>query len=179
MYKYDPLTQKRGRIRILRLFPSADIEAAIECELFEAHLDPNGPIHPYEALSYTWGNPEDTKPVNLNQRHFQVTTNLHAALSQLRNPFIDRYLWADAICINQEDKEEKAEQIQLMYKIFGFACRVLVWLGAATDVSGQALEDIRDAAERQRAVSLGDAREAAIFALLRRSWFQRLWVDMS
>jgi hypothetical protein len=178
-YKYDSLTQTYNDIRILRLVPSNDVEAAVECELFEAHLDPNRPIHPYEALSYVWGDPEDTVPIHVNQRHFQVTANLHAALVQFRSPFINRYLWIDAICINQEDKEEKAQQIQLMYKIYSLARRVLVWLGAATDASGQAFEDIRAAAERQRAAPIRAVEEAAIFALLRRSWFQRLWVDTS
>jgi hypothetical protein len=117
-------------------------------------------------------------PIHINQHYFQITTNLHAALLRFRNPFVNRYLWLDAICINQEDREEKAQQIQLMYKIYSLAQCVMVWLGDATDTSGQALEDIRLAAERQLALHLEDARQAAILELLRRSWFQRLWVGI-
>jgi hypothetical protein len=150
----------------------------VECELFEAHLNPYEPIHPYEALSYVWGDPGNTVSIHVNQHDLQVTTNLHAALLQLRNSFIDRYFWIDAICINQADEEEKVQQIQLMYRIYSFAQRVLVWLGAEDTNSVQALEGIRVAAGRQDALRWGDAMQAAIFALLERKWFRRLWVDL-
>jgi hypothetical protein len=39
------------------------------------------------------------------------------------------YLWADAICINQEDTSERASQIQLMRCTYSLAKVVLAWLG--------------------------------------------------
>jgi hypothetical protein len=39
------------------------------------------------------------------------------------------FLWADAICINQEDEEEKARQISRMGDIYRLANRVYAWLG--------------------------------------------------
>jgi hypothetical protein len=72
-----------------------------------------------------------------------VTVNLHEALSHLRDRSIERIIWVDAVCINQNDGEEKGQQIQLMAKIYGQASRVLVWLGEAADNSDQALEEIR------------------------------------
>ena len=36
-----------------------------------------------------------------------VTANLHVALSHLRDPFVERILWIDAIYINQSDEDEK------------------------------------------------------------------------
>jgi hypothetical protein len=38
-------------------------------------------------------------------------------------------LWADALCINQSDLEERASQVQLMAQIYTGASKVLIWLG--------------------------------------------------
>jgi hypothetical protein len=38
-------------------------------------------------------------------------------------------LWVDALCINQEDAVERANQVKMMGKIYGRARRVTVWLG--------------------------------------------------
>jgi len=38
-------------------------------------------------------------------------------------------LWADAICIDQQNIEERGTQVQLMGMIYWKADRVLVWLG--------------------------------------------------
>lgn len=40
-----------------------------------------------------------------------------------------QYLWVDALCINQQDPQEKTHQVQLMGKIYSLAESVLVWLG--------------------------------------------------
>jgi hypothetical protein len=176
LYGDCPLTQKDHNIRVLRLRPSAVESAQLECEIFGSYLGSDRKPHPYEALSYVWGSPADTVSLRLNGHRFEVTANLHAALLHLRNPFIDRYLWIDALCINQKDDGEKEQQIQHMYEIYGNATRVLVWLGVADDTSDQVFEDIRAAAQRQGAYSLTDVRQRAVFHLLGRPWFQRIWV---
>jgi hypothetical protein len=38
-------------------------------------------------------------------------------------------LWVDAICINQDDIEERNRQVKLMAFIYSRALAVLVWLG--------------------------------------------------
>ena len=55
MYKYRPIDLQGPAIRLLRLLKG--VESDIKCELFEAWLDVEDLI-PYEAVSYTWGNPE-------------------------------------------------------------------------------------------------------------------------
>jgi hypothetical protein len=40
-----------------------------------------------------------------------------------------RRLWADAVCINQEDLPERTSQVELMGRIFAGASKVLAWLG--------------------------------------------------
>jgi hypothetical protein len=86
----------------------------------------------YEALSYYWGSPEKIHMITVGDGSLQVTRNLHAALQSLRDCFIERIIWIDAVCINQDDDEEKGRQVQLMAEIFAKACRVVVWLENTT-----------------------------------------------
>ena len=45
----------------------------------------------------------------------------------------DTVFWADAICINQKDLEEKSAQIPLMANIYWNASQVLAYLGEDPD----------------------------------------------
>jgi len=54
----------------------------------------------------------------------------------------NRYeIWIDALCIDQENRDEVAGQILLMGDIYGFAEQVCVWLGAADTENGE-LRDV-------------------------------------
>ncbi|SPO02004.1 uncharacterized protein DNG_04677 [Cephalotrichum gorgonifer] len=126
--------------------PSPDKHAPIQCQLFAYALPDSEGTRPYEALSYVWGSEAAPSPICIDGCALSVTVNLHAALSHLRDPYIERILWIDALCINQTDKNEKALQIQLMAKIYATASSVTVWLGEAAPDSGHAIEVIRTAA---------------------------------
>jgi hypothetical protein len=179
-YPYSPLSSPHESIRLLRLMPNEDENADIQCELFEYSLhDSCGRTHLYDALSYVWGNPDETLPIFIHEYSFNVTVNLHAALSHLRNHSIERILWVDAICIHQADWKEKEHQIQSMAKIYGQASRVVVWLGEATGDSGSdlALEAIRNAGKRKPdSFTMEEPVQRAVLALLQRPWFRRIWV---
>ena len=43
------------------------------------------------------------------------------------------HLWVDALCINQDDQEERARQIAMMGDIYSHAANVIVWLGEADE----------------------------------------------
>jgi hypothetical protein len=47
----------------------------------------------------------------------------------IRFPDRRRFIWADAICINQSDLQERSQQVRLMGNIYRNAERVLIWLG--------------------------------------------------
>lgn len=49
-------------------------------------------------------------------------------------------LWADAICIDQNNIPERNQQVRIMRKIFSQADRVLSWLGPAADSSDLAFD---------------------------------------
>ncbi|KAF2177501.1 HET-domain-containing protein [Zopfia rhizophila CBS 207.26] len=174
-YRYSSLPPGNDNIRLLRLIPNEDETAAIKCQLFNYSLEPGRGTHLYEALSYVWGNPNETVPIFINEHVLLVTASLHAALLHLRDRSFERIIWVDAICINQADNEEKGYQIQSMGKIYGQATRVIVWLGKAEDDSDQALEAIRSAAEAE-STNVSNNTQKAVLALLQRSWFERTWV---
>ncbi|KAI1462799.1 heterokaryon incompatibility protein-domain-containing protein [Annulohypoxylon moriforme] len=44
-----------------------------------------------------------------------------------------RHIWIDAICINQQDNDEKSTQVQMMLEIYARAKRVNIWLGEADE----------------------------------------------
>jgi hypothetical protein len=175
-YCYSPLSSRHNRIRLLRLLPHQDRNADIQCELFEYILD-DSYSHLYETLSYVWGDANDKLPIFIHGNRFHVTVNLHAALSQLRNHSLERILWIDAICINQNDQLEKELQILSMATIYSQAYRVLVWLGAAADDSDLVFKEIRSF-EGRISMSASDKEqfESAGLALLQRPWFRRIWV---
>ncbi|EUC38128.1 hypothetical protein COCCADRAFT_22470 [Bipolaris zeicola 26-R-13] len=95
---------------------------------------------PYEALSYTWGVEESTCRISLNSLPFHIRPNLRDALRRLRQSSSTRTVWIDAICINQNNEDEKGVQVPLMGDIYTRAERVIAWLGEETFDSGVALD---------------------------------------
>ena len=177
LYCYHPLLPGPDKIRLLRLKPNEDETAPIQCELFNYSLQKSTKgTHLYEALSYVWGDPKETSPIRVDGDQFPVTVKLHEALSRLRDRSIERIIWVDAVCINQNDDPEKKHQIGLMPKIYGQANRVIIWLGEAADDSDLAVEEIRVAGSKKSTNSSNETIQQAILALLGRSWFRRIWV---
>jgi hypothetical protein len=116
-------------IRLLRLLPAGAFNEKLKCKLFNTTLDAENRAD-FEALSYTWGIPNDTSDIILNGKPHPVTKNLELALRHLRYPDRERILWVDALCINQSDLLEKNQQVPQMKEIYCRGSqRVVVWLG--------------------------------------------------
>jgi hypothetical protein len=114
---------------------------ALSIELFEANLDD----HPtFDALSYTWNlnttydmfhdfdEVEDKggeRPIECNGKTIHATMNLYEALLEFRRQRMLVPVWADQICINQQDNAEKIPQLAIMADIYTSASTVLIWLG--------------------------------------------------
>ncbi|KAI1629933.1 heterokaryon incompatibility protein-domain-containing protein [Exophiala viscosa] len=144
-YRYEPLSSTSSEIRLLTLWPGS-WDDDISCTVDHACVD----NHPYyEALSYTWGDANDTRPIRLNGGPFQIAKNLEIALHYFRPQPGEqpRLLWVDAICINQKDLGERGQQVQKMRQIFTSARRVLAWTGEADEDSAGVLDLIDDIAK--------------------------------
>jgi hypothetical protein len=132
--EYSPLSEENHEIRLLTLVEGEN-SAFVSCQLEHYSLIEHPP---YTALSYCWGNPDITKTIILNGVKVQATVNLEAALRQLQAEGYTK-LWVDALCINQNDREERSRQVLRMRRIYMEASLVLVWLGIATPLSKMAM----------------------------------------
>ncbi|KAK5630287.1 hypothetical protein RRF57_006002 [Xylaria bambusicola] len=190
MYHFNPLPN--GYIRVLQLVPHRNKYAPIQCQLIDHSIldaDSGAGPHLYEAISYVWGSSEKSHKVYMERGSIPITRNLHAVLLRLRDRTFPRTVWADGICINQNDLAERASQVQIMVMVYAKATRVIVWLEEPTESSykpdggtitdgDQALEAIRVAAQTQPTSvrNIDQAAQREVFKLLQRSWFQRVWV---
>lgn len=124
-YQYDVIKDKRS-IRVLHLQPGLKF-LPVKISLTTVSLDEAR--HTYEALSYVWGDASIKHPVSCDGQRLEITRNLKEALEQFRDEDHPRILWADAVCINQNDLEERASQVRLMWDVYALASHCLVYLG--------------------------------------------------
>ncbi|KAI5924089.1 HET-domain-containing protein [Camillea tinctor] len=126
---YTPLDAQKNQIRVLSLLPGA-FGDRICCELSIETTEAE-----YEALSYVWGDSSDRLPIEIGGQEVEVTKSLEGALRHIRSETEVRYLWVDAVCINQKDDLERNHQVMIMDAIYRRAVRVLVWLGPDTGLT--------------------------------------------
>ncbi|KAI1536266.1 Heterokaryon incompatibility protein HET [Pyrenophora tritici-repentis] len=119
-------------IRLIEL-QSGNWTDPIECTLstFDLNTVDLPDDSPYETLSYVWGDVSHRREIYIKGVPFNVTRSLFEALQVLRCPAGGgaRIVWADGICINQNDQEEKTIQVQMMGRIYACGAKVLIWLG--------------------------------------------------
>jgi hypothetical protein len=142
---YTPLDPTKAQIRSVTLQPASSRKDVVRCDLSINSLDEPGRPPVYEALSYEWGLPESHSFIVLNGRRTQVRENLHQALLHLRYPAKERTLWVDALCIRQDDIDERNHQVQQMGRIFMRATKVVSWLGLDDEWTGTVMELLRRA----------------------------------
>ncbi|KAK0124903.1 hypothetical protein ONS96_008781 [Cadophora gregata f. sp. sojae] len=201
VFTYTPLPKQDGSQREIRLLTVHEGDGTeIRYSLNTVSLDE---APPYEALSYVWGDPNRTREIILDGKSFRVTTNLARALRHLRDGQKPRTLWIDAICIDQQNAEERSSQILLMRDVFQRASKVVVWLGESTMASKASFSLIRkldfgsssfwEQKENQGPVSLSQDALGGLQTLLNRRssltglrgiindiasrpWWTRVWV---
>ncbi|PVH80544.1 heterokaryon incompatibility, partial [Cadophora sp. DSE1049] len=84
---------------------------------------------PYDALSYTWGHAYINVESRCDGHIFRIRPHLRDALLRIRLSDQSTYLWADAICIDQSNVQERGHQVGIMRQIYQHAKQVVVWLG--------------------------------------------------
>lgn len=191
---YHPLDHTCEAIRILEIDL---ISPTIVCNLRTVALldDPA-----FDALSYTWGDARQQESITVNGHLVSVTTNLACAIRSVYHQYRNTgtlskpsAIWADAVCINQGDVQEKSYQIPLMRKIYRSASTVYVWLGSPSEKlrrSFEATETIRAAGSSCSALPELDQKSflkewpntvdlnglsVGISALLQDEYWTRVW----
>lgn len=137
-YHYEPLSESSS-IRLLELHPGNE-DDILSFDLQEVVDIDDAP--PYGALSYEWKDKRVTVPVQCCSMRLRVTLNLKAALKRIRLKNSSRFLWIDAICINQDDNQERNQQVTMMARIYHSARSVLMWIGEATSDTAIAFNTI-------------------------------------
>ncbi|KXL49479.1 hypothetical protein M433DRAFT_116040 [Acidomyces richmondensis BFW] len=131
---YDKINDWQTRILILKpgSFGETLVSELLVVDLIHGHgvvLHNKQLRVQYEAISYCWGDTQCKKTIYCNEIPCLIADNLFLALQRLRQTNSDRFIWVDALCINQSNNEEKSKQISNMLLIFQKAQSVLVWLG--------------------------------------------------
>jgi hypothetical protein len=180
VFQYRELEE--GQFRIIRLFPAT--MSTIKCELLHASLEDSPE---YTAISYTWGDADDTIKIQVAGCNFEITTSLHGALKRLRQPSRSVLLWADALCIDQNNKQEQSQQVQHMAHIYSRAESVAIWLGPESDDSESAIHLIQSIASSTEENDGNKMRQyieskawrlhlSAVVRLFERDYWSRLWI---
>ncbi|KAK0750164.1 heterokaryon incompatibility protein-domain-containing protein [Schizothecium vesticola] len=183
-YRYEELEE--SCIRLINLLPEK--KTMIQCEMM--HVSMND-LPRYMAISYAWGDARDTKNIELEDAIIPISTSLHGALQALRHSSRPVLVWADAMCINQENHDERTEQVALMTRIYAEADAVALWLGPEEDDSSSAIsllhslhnreynQETPDEVERlivSEATKPQGGRFGAVVDLFERDYWRRLWV---
>lgn len=209
IYRYRPLPSPAA-IRLLEL-KNGPAKGPLHCALkaFEPTEAP-----PYHALSYTWGSPlasfsnQATRlrskrlSIFCDDHRLLVTPNLRDALQHLRTEESAfradaKYLWIDAVCVNQNNILERNSQVARMSSTFLDAQSVIAWLGPEDEFTADGItliEKISSIPEHLwQSVNYTDFFDIkwhekvgipmvtytdwlGFLALIDRSWFRRAWV---
>ena len=210
-YKYNELPDARSWVRLIRIDEEPfepDSDPSLWCHIEEFQID-SAP--PYKALSYQWGSPraDNKASIYVEYEPLVIRKPLYKFLQRLAgSPDHDPsdYFFADAICMNQEDDDEKDLQVLLMGQVFGQAMAVYCWLGDASREDQQLLDALTsasvlmsrwEASRRMRSALLemdgiyNDARLdvhnrkrlqhrvhviSMMYNFVRKSYFSRLWM---
>ena len=101
---YSPLNDS-DEIRLFRLQPRSHSEEISGTLHHVKNFDDHEVA--YEALSYMWGPEDSCRTISINGKPFRVRKSLLTALFHLRYETEVRTLRIDAICINQDDVNER------------------------------------------------------------------------
>ncbi|KAK0658022.1 heterokaryon incompatibility protein-domain-containing protein [Cercophora newfieldiana] len=132
LYRQYAVPHGTRQTRLLHIKPAASRDAQLQASMRICKIDSPGTT--YETLSYVWGDQSIKKhSITVDDTHtFPLTEGLASALRYLRKPDGDLCIWIDAISINQQDKEEKADQVAIMGDIYRGATHVNIWLPGPT-----------------------------------------------
>ena len=191
-YSYSPLKGTRD-IRLLFIEAAVGNPDMLKCQIRHFNID-DAP--PYRALSYEWGNKKLKHPLFLNNRrfNFKMGTNLWKALRQLRDHGICatcndnkdttlsydiKWIWIDALCINQKIKSERSHQVRFMGRIYKSAIVVFAWLMSDLDETEghwyyeEALENLGRTTPGRNLTVADMEKFERLFQL---SYWERVWI---
>jgi hypothetical protein len=128
------LLQITGRRRNSRLL-KVDIFPVDFADMDGVGITGTSKVVHYTALSHVWGKASDQTEILCNGKLIAIPGALAEALLHLYKHSAEKYLWVDVLCINQNDRAEKAFQVRNMLRIFEKADKVIAWLRSPAPIS--------------------------------------------
>jgi hypothetical protein len=179
-YPYRPLVEPDS-IRLLLIEPGKMQEihcSLVHTTLYACRLEL---FDHYTALSYVWGDLTNPKLIWVDGIAVSVTSNLHAALCDLRDELRVFRLWVDAICINQSDLGEKGIQVAMMGNIYAAADRTVIHLSRPDNADDSVLRNLelyfrQLLVQGANSTQVESLYEQAVKSILSKPWFRRVWI---
>ena len=106
-YVYSPIEGHQFRLFEIQSIEQGKIKGSFVTKSYSAYPD-------YYALSYCWGTEAASCPLQVENGLLNITPNLLGAL-KAAHTFLEsdsteyhptKYIWADALCINQQENAE-------------------------------------------------------------------------
>ncbi|RDW75162.1 hypothetical protein BP6252_06304 [Coleophoma cylindrospora] len=139
----------------------------------------------YIALSYVWGDAHELRTIQVDGRLRNITANLEAALRGIRDTERVLDVWADALCINQDDVSEKTSQVRRMGAVYAYAGHTIIYLDESSRELDAVLEEIKSASKPRsmlkvderlvEILGISEAARQALNRIISRPWFKRVW----
>ncbi|CEI61900.1 unnamed protein product [Fusarium venenatum] len=194
-YKYSRLKDKK-EIRVFVLLPGKEddvLRGVIQTCPFK---DPIA----YNTVSYVWGGNQQPRYKLLTPEGvLNIQASLFLVLKRIRKTDKPMVLWVDAICINQNDKKEKSQQVKLLPQIFQrsectyaflakdpghdtaikMLTRAFIDLIGINDKTSESLSDISECPDdlaKFEVPSQNDPIWQDLAELLDHTWFKRVWI---
>lgn len=172
-------------MRLLEIHPGERAQSLVT-DLHVATLTLNGAvveslgeIRPYDALSYSWGLETETAVFRCGDVEVEALLPAYDAIIHLRDTRSPRFVWVDALCIDQFNDDEKSTHVSQMSKIYCMARNVVVWLGTKEQCGGRAIEHLDQYARNTHSADCQPGTRdwlSDVVVLLTRPWFRRTWI---
>jgi hypothetical protein len=172
LYQYEPLRERQIRLIELQA-PSSNNAKEVHCKIRFCSLD-DCPL--FTCVSYMWGKTSTPEIVYVDGQVIKVRESLFDLLSDLRRGE-PRLLWADALCVNQDDIDERMQQVKVIGEIYAKANYVISWLGNDFQ-NGELGAEMLNLYERQLPppAKINEHNYKALEQLYAAKYFTRRWV---
>ncbi|KAI0547938.1 heterokaryon incompatibility protein-domain-containing protein [Xylaria curta] len=190
---YCPLDTTRYETRILLITATDPIKLNFE---YASMTDDD--LEPFQAISWCWGaaNSNTRTQITVDGYCLSILASAYEVILELCVPQKKKRVWIDAICINQDDIDERSQQVAMMEAIYRKASMTLVWLGRDDGTTKDAMnmiekidrwrhvghpenpdpgDDLRSAQKGEDAFPV-DIDWGAIASLFSAAWFTRFWI---
>ncbi|GAB1319666.1 hypothetical protein MFIFM68171_09876 [Madurella fahalii] len=194
---YQGLNVGASRIRLLQLSSSSNDDQLVGT-LSRRLVELSGG---FWAISYVWGPKGGGFTFATDQGSIPITESLATCLKTLRREGVKKPIWADAVCINQNKKLEKAMQVRRMGSLYERASKIIIWMGRGDNADntstaiqlltalhanqcytckekhdGRAIISSQERDFGLRAAALDALDQNPIIQFLHRKWFGRAWI---